>query len=667
MNLSSEDYFRKQKRTFWKKTVAASIVITVVGVTVLTFVFWVKAVIVEVRPEAAALKAQRTLDGLGWVQQNKVYLLASRVNLEIAAQGFISEIVTLERSMPRRHIAISLKEAPAMIKATAIPVDEQVKWHIDKKIIGSGAELQVAVEPGTHTLKASHPYYQPQQSSIRVERGTEKTLSFELKPVQGRLDLFSRPEGVPVSLNGNAIGKTPVSMAQQGGRYSLQIETSDFEPINDTIDITYRQPIVKRNYQLIHKKASVDFKLTPLGGQLSVNGKAFPAMDARLELESLRELIISYSKAGYSSKTIKRMFKPNQKENISLQLKPEFGKVILKTTPASDIKINNEKKGQTPQAFTLKTIPHNIHLSRSGYRSIQKTIHPSRQRVIQINETLMTEEQARLAEAPEVTKNSIGIELVLFKPDKAASFELGAHRSEKGQRANEILRTVKLHRAFYVSRMEISAGHYDQAFGRRTPASDLAVSNVTWSEAALFCNWLSKKEKLPYFYITNGNNITGYNPQSIGYRLLSEAEWEWLARYANRNTPARFVWGNKATIPIGIGNLADESAKNSVATYISGYNDGYLKLAPVGSFKPDKTGLHDLAGNVSEWVHDAYTVDHKAMSNPLGGLNNTSHSGHVVKGSSWKSGTLTELRSAYRQRATGRADDRGFRIARYIY
>lgn len=662
----SEEHFRKRKKAFWKKTIAAGIMITVVGATVLLFVFWVKAVVVEVRPETAALKAHLTLEGPGWVQRDKVYLLASKADLQITSQGFIDEIITLERSMPERHITISLKEAPATIKATVIPADEQIKWRIDKKFTGSGPELQTTVDPGPHILEVSHPYYQPQQRSINVERGAEKTLSFVLKPVQGQLNLISRPEGVPVSLDGNVIGRTPVSVEQQGGRYKLQIETPEFEPINDTIDITYRQPIVDRDYRPIYKKATIDFILTPIGGQLSVNGRIFPVTDMPLELEPLHELTISYSKSGYFPEVIRRIFNPAQKEKIALQLKPEFGKVTIKTTPPSDIKINNEIKGKTPQTFKLKAIPQNIHLSRPGYRSIQKTIRPDSRSVIRITETLLTEKQAQLAQSPEVTKNSIGLELVLFKPGKAAAFELGAHRSEKGQRANEILRTVKVNKAFYVSRMEISASHY-RAFDHRTPASDNPVNNVTWSEAALFCNWLSEQEGLPYFYITKGDSITGYDPQSTGYRLLSEAEWEWLARYAHRNTSTRFIWGDQTTVPMGIGNLADESAKNSVVTYIPGYNDGYPKLAPVGSFKPDKAGLHDLAGNVSEWVHDAYTVDHKAMSNPLGSLNNSGSDGHVVKGSSWKSGTLTELRSAYRQRATEPADDRGFRIARYIY
>ena len=664
----SEAHFRKQRRSFWQKIIATSGALIVIILALFTFIFWVKAVVVEVTPEAAALKAQRILEGWGWVQQDQVYLLAPSASLEIAAVGFISETLHLERDTLKRHITVELKEAPALIKATATPPNPHIRWQIDTEYAGSGAAIQAAVEPGTHTLELSHPYYQPQKTSVDLARGTEQTLAFALEPVQGKINLSSEPEGVPILLNDEPIGQTSISKNQQGGIYRLRIETPNFESIDDTIEITYEQPVVNRNYRLIYKKALLSLKLNPPDGQLLIDGKVLPASTMPLELDAMRESIINYSKAGYFSKTIKHTFTPAQQEHLSISLQAEFGEVVINASPQADIKIDNKAMGKTPQTLILSALPHTLHLSKPGYRKIQKTIHPRSQAAIQINEILLTKQQARLAESPAFAENSIGIELVLFKPNKTMRFELGAHRSEKGQRANEILRTVTLDKPFYVSRTEISARHYHN-FNRQIPASELALNNISWGDAALFCNQLSAQENLAAFYITNNNIVTGYTPNSIGYRLLSEAEWEWLARYANRSTLSQFIWGNQTTIPKNVGNLADESAKNNVAFYIPSYNDNYPKLAPVGSFRRDRAGLQDLVGNVSEWVHDVYSVENttQRMRDPLGTLHNTSQSGHVVKGSSWRSGTLSELRSAYRQRATGKADDRGFRIARYIY
>jgi len=116
------------------------------------------------------------------------------------------------------------------------------------------------------------------------------------------------------------------------------------------------------------------------------------------------------------------------------------------------------------------------------------------------------------------------------------------------------------------------------------------------------------------------------------------------------------------------GNIADENARGQVSRYVPNYTDGHTELAPVGSYKPEKSGLSDLAGNASEWVHDFYSLvppDNKIVElDPVGPRDGALH---VIKGSNWRSGTITELRAAFRDgMATGR-DDLGFRVARYLY
>jgi formylglycine-generating enzyme required for sulfatase activity len=88
----------------------------------------------------------------------------------------------------------------------------------------------------------------------------------------------------------------------------------------------------------------------------------------------------------------------------------------------------------------------------------------------------------------------------------------------------------------------------------------------------------------------------------------------------------------------------------------------------VGSFPPEISGLFDLTGNVSEWVHDFYSLqppDRRQVElNPLGPEFGDSH---VIKGSSWKSGTRTQLRAAYREGGSSGSDEIGFRIGRYLH
>jgi formylglycine-generating enzyme required for sulfatase activity len=110
------------------------------------------------------------------------------------------------------------------------------------------------------------------------------------------------------------------------------------------------------------------------------------------------------------------------------------------------------------------------------------------------------------------------------------------------------------------------------------------VIYVSWYGAAFYCNMLSEKAGLTQLYKLEDWTCTNYGVE--GYRLPTEAEWEYAARY---NDGRAFPWGN---------DVPDSTRAN--------YNDWYMSTMDVGSFSAgaSKLGIHDLAGNVSEWVQD---------------------------------------------------------------
>jgi len=199
-------------------------------------------------------------------------------------------------------------------------------------------------------------------------------------------------------------------------------------------------------------------------------------------------------------------------------------------------------------------------------------------------------------------------------------------------------------------------------------AGNVPITSISWHEAASYCNWLSKKEKLQPFYNIIDNKTNGFNENADGYRLLSEAEWEWLARKAGKTRQTIFSWGDETIIPPNTANIADETAKGKVEFYVPNYNDGFINASPVGSFKKELSGLYDIAGNVSEWVHDVYLVvpltTDKTEKNPMGEQRGQSH---VIKGANFRSGSITMLRPSFREGLTTGRNDVGFRIGRYLY
>ena len=80
-------------------------------------------------------------------------------------------------------------------------------------------------------------------------------------------------------------------------------------------------------------------------------------------------------------------------------------------------------------------------------------------------------------------------------------------------------------------------------------------------------------------------------------------------------------------------NLADESAKGAVPVYITQYNDGQSGVSDTGLFQSNRVGIHDLAGNVSEWLHDSYSLEpptgNAVETDPF---DSSAFPSHVVKG-----------------------------------
>jgi formylglycine-generating enzyme required for sulfatase activity len=250
---------------------------------------------------------------------------------------------------------------------------------------------------------------------------------------------------------------------------------------------------------------------------------------------------------------------------------------------------------------------------------------------------------------------------------------MGASRREPGRRANESLREVELTRPFYLGTMEISNDQF-RAFDNKHMSGAVGSANlelddhpvvrVTWEEAALYCNWLSQQESLRPIYQKVDGRVVAARPLGTGYRLPTEAEWAWSARYAGRQNPVKYPWGDALPVKRRSGNYAGMTSRGLVPSTLEAYNDGYPGTAPVHSFALNPIGIYNFGGNAAEWVHDIYMihasggVDRDPIGPGEGEL-------HVIRGSSWQDAKVTELRLTYRDYGRKPRPDVGFRIARY--
>jgi formylglycine-generating enzyme required for sulfatase activity len=276
-------------------------------------------------------------------------------------------------------------------------------------------------------------------------------------------------------------------------------------------------------------------------------------------------------------------------------------------------------------------------------------------------------------EAPGTTlRTGQGQTLRLIPPGE---FMMGSSRREQGRRSNETLHAVELIRPAYIGTREITnaefrefqSGHNSGAVHRYTLDGDTQPAvEVSWEEAAAFCNWLSARDSLPPAYVAKGETLVPASPMSTGYRLPTEAEWVRAARYAGTGDGLKYPWGDAYPPVSGTGNYADASAAKILSDVMDSYDDGFPATAPTGSFAANALGLFDLGGNVAEWVHDYYTIYPSAgggrLTDPAGPAEGRYH---VIRGAGWMDAGISRLRLSYRDYGDDRRQDVGFRIARY--
>ncbi|MFW2368362.1 MAG: SUMF1/EgtB/PvdO family nonheme iron enzyme, partial [Desulforhopalus sp.] len=605
--------------------------------------------------------------GMGFSLGSTVYSLSKYPEITVSAPGYKVATETLGPARLGKVFLLELFELPGRLIIELTNEDNDLSkttWRLNDREVALSGNLDLELDAGNYSIDADNKFYQVYGMKVEVARDEETRILVGLQPISGMVNISSQPTGARVFLGEKAVGITPVQLGLKGGRHSLRVSAAHYFDTVEEFEITRESSEVNRNYRLRRKKAKVTARLKPETGTLLVNGRM---VKSPFVLDSMVEHRLTYIKEGYYPQTQTLVLKADEEREISFNLKAEVGLVQIESAPPANVWIGKKHLGLSPVVTSLSAVNHEISFKKPGYRTVVKSIKPKGGSVQKVSAQLLTEYQARLQEAPREFTNQAGIKMKLFLIK--GSFTMGAPRSEKGQRANEFQREISLTKPFYASIYEITNGQFKKFNPKKNAENDdTPVTSVSWQEAAMYCNWLSVKEGLLPFYKVEGKRVTGFNSETDGYRLLSEAEWEWLARKAGKITQTIFSWGNGTTIPPGAANVADESGKGQARFFVPYYNDGYSGVAPVGSFNSEPSGLYDLAGNVSEWVHDVYSIvvptHHSAVSNPLG---QESGQTHVVKGANWRSGTITTLRPAFREGLTGVRDDVGFRIGRYLY
>ncbi|MDD9824519.1 MAG: SUMF1/EgtB/PvdO family nonheme iron enzyme [Gammaproteobacteria bacterium] len=547
--------------------------------------------------------------------------------------------------------------------------------------------------PGAHEATLSAPGYEDR--SVRFEVAGKfapwfdaQVFAWRLVRRPGHLDIALIPEvSAEALLDGAAAGPLPGFIRDiPAGAYQLEIRAPGYLPHRRQLEVEGKDitqqllvrleedrkpaaPEQAKEKRPAPKPARAELRLAsdPPGAAVSVDGRYRGAAPLRLSLEAGKAHRLLLLKPGHRAVT--KTIRPGAgQEALTVSLPALAGLVAFDLQP-KDTEIWVAGRRMRPDAQGRLSLParqHEIVLKAPGYADQTHHVTASAELAKIVRARLLSRaRQQELRRGEQERKN--GFEFLPFRPAGDFAYKT-TRRTHK----------VRLDRPFAIARTEVSneqfkrfkSGHSSGDFkGHSLDGAAQPVVRVSWQEAALYANWLSRQLQVAPFYLEAGGQVTGFDPRSAGYRLPTEAEWVWAGGAQDARA---YPWGDSLQkIPSRSGNYADKSARALLPVTLSHYNDGQAVSAPVGNFRPNARGLHDLGGNVAEWLHDVFLTKiaprlegaADAQVNPLG---QQSGRFHVIRGAGWSDGSDKKLRLSYRQYNSDGDKAVGFRLAYYL-
>ena len=544
----------------------------------------------------------------------------------------------------------------ATLNLTSVP--DEARVFLDGTSVGRTPLRNTRVLPGTVVIRMEHRFHDAVSRRVSMGRGDVVDVHVEFPPASGSLEVVTNPRGARVSVDGKGIDDvTPVVLTPHPtGSYVVTTWMHGRERKTEAVEVLPRQN-TEVAFELERVPMSeIYVSRIPRDAELEIEGKPYePGMTLPIGTYTL-----TARRSGYApvDRTIEFTRGRNDRSIILERLKGSLSVVVRPDRAEVEVSYPHAdgwRRQPYRDGMVIPTGPVLVRATALGHRPYQR----------------------QLTMGPTTLKHVIRMEAYDIRPgrrfrDKLASggegpllvivgtgrFRMG---SESGPADERPVRTVVIREPFAIGVYETTRDDYDlYRAARGLPAAvskplepeypiapesmgRLPMTRLAWEDGRDYVEWLSEE--------------TGYR-----YRLPSEAEWEYVAR---AGSTGRYYFGADPKALCAHANIADSAyASQFRKADVADCTDGSVRSASVGSFPPNAFGVHDMLGNVEEWVADCWRDDYARARNDQRARTGDCAS-HVLRGGAWDS-SPREVTVSYRSLSIRGSSTRGVRVVREL-
>ena len=546
----------------------------------------------------------------------------------------------------------------ATVNLTSVPDNAGVL--LNGEHVGATPLRYEDVRPGAVVVRFEHRFHEAVAMRIHLARGERRDVHVEFPAAVGVLEIVSNPRGAVLAIDGqNLADAAPVVLAHYPtGAYEVSASIAHRQTKTQTVEVlpNARTEVAFELERLPAGEVFLD--LSPGDAEIEIVGVDAPYHHGVRLPRGVHAFRVR--RAGYATQEFKLpvRFGRNQR---AVRLTRLQTRLSLAAEPADAIvEVSYDAGGgwRNIRYTGPLTVPMGLATVTAraiGFRNYSRQLtlrERSHSHTIRMS-PFNVQPGRRFRDA--LKSGGTGPDLVIIE---AGVFQMGSLTGSADERP---VHQVTITQPFAISVFEVTHGEYDRFRGvdvaalknpvegrpaLPVPADVLArhpVTDLTWPDTEEYVVWLSRE--------------TGYR-----YRLPSEAEWEYVAR---AGSTTRYPFGDDPDDACTYANIADQTLADNYRKYSTvACNDGALGIAPVGGFRANDFGVHDMLGNAEEWVADCWRGNYSGSdgtSRPANGY----CTARAVRGGAWDSAP-EDATPSFRSFSTDANRARGFRVVREL-